>query len=109
MTQKNIGAFSEAYQIEMDYGNKMATYQDEITLADPQPVEADILHIGRLTLVARSLNHQRFWSWNEQTRQWVEGDTSHLSEINQAYDLANQHIAPTLLNVPVSLAVTGTK
>ncbi len=99
----------EAYQIEMDYGNKIATYQDDITTSDDVTREVDILYIGRLSLLARSLNHQAFWMWDMQSHQWVNGDTAQLTHINQAFDLANQHIAPTLLDVPVSLAVTEAK
>lgn len=99
----------EAYQIEMDYGNKIATYQDDITTADDVTREADILYVGRLSLIARSLNHQSFWVWDMQSHQWINGDTALLSRINQAFDLANQQIAPTLLDVPVSLTVAEAK
>ncbi|MDW6004065.1 DUF3450 domain-containing protein [Vibrio mangrovi] len=99
----------EAYQIEMDYGNKIAAYQDEITTTDDVTREADILYVGRLSLVARSLNHQQFWSWDTQSRRWVDGDISHLAQINQAFDLANQQIAPALLDLPVSLTVAEAK
>ncbi|CAM3714740.1 hypothetical protein VA7868_02392 [Vibrio aerogenes CECT 7868] len=93
----------DAYQIELDYGNKMSTYQDEISLPGQQSVEADILYIGRISLIARSPDHQRFWSWDVQSGQWLAGDLSYLTEINQAYSLANQQTAPGLLTIPVSL------
>ncbi|WP_038179292.1 DUF3450 domain-containing protein [Vibrio rhizosphaerae] len=99
----------EAYQIEMDYGNKIATYQDDITTPDKVTREVDILYVGRLSLIARSLNHQSFWVWDMQSHQWINGDTALLTQINQAFDLANQRIAPTLLNVPVSLSVAEAK
>ncbi|KUI99521.1 DUF3450 domain-containing protein [Vibrio sp. MEBiC08052] len=99
----------EAYQIEMDYGNKIATYQDDITTPDEVTREVDILYVGRLSLIARSLNHQSFWVWDMQSHQWLNGDTALLARINQAFDLANQQIAPTLLDVPVSLSVAEAK
>ncbi|SHO56172.1 hypothetical protein VQ7734_01941 [Vibrio quintilis] len=93
----------DAYQIELDYGNKIATYQDEISLSGQASVAADILYLGRLALLARSPDHQRFWSWDIQSGQWIEGDLSYLTDINQAYSLANHQTAPGLLTVPVSL------
>ncbi|MCV5804624.1 DUF3450 domain-containing protein, partial [Escherichia coli] len=52
----------EAYQIEMDYGTKLGVYQGKINLGDNEAVEADILYLGRLSLVARSLSGETFWS-----------------------------------------------
>jgi hypothetical protein len=97
----------EAYQIEIDYGNKIATYRDAISLDGHVPLEADILYVGRLTLIARSLDHQKFWVWDTTARRWVPGDDGELSHVNQAYRLAHKQIAPTLLNLPLSLKATG--
>lgn len=93
----------EAYQIEMDYGSKLGVYQDRITLPDNDMIEADILYLGRVSLIARSLNSTRYWSWDQKTRQWQVLPSQVKGEIDTAYQLAYQQIAPTLLNLPVSL------
>lgn len=95
----------EAYQIELDYGTKMSTYQDKITMADGDSIEADILYIGRLSLLARNHNGTRYWSWDQQSGQWDEMSASMKADLDKAYNLANQQIAPSLLTLPVSLNV----
>ncbi|MBJ6907612.1 DUF3450 family protein, partial [Vibrio cholerae] len=54
----------EAYQIEMDYGTKLGIYQGKINLDANEKVEADVLYLGRVSLVARSLSGDKFWSWS---------------------------------------------
>ncbi|EGU46401.1 hypothetical protein VII00023_03078 [Vibrio ichthyoenteri ATCC 700023] len=92
----------EAYQIEMDYGTKLGLYQGQITLAGENR-EADILHLGRIALIARSLNGNTFWAWDKQANDWVEVDSSLKSELDKAYAMAAKQTAPSLITVPVSL------
>ncbi|MGL5430400.1 MAG: DUF3450 domain-containing protein [Vibrio sp.] len=99
----------EAYQIELDYGNKLGTYSAPISLASGQQVQVDILYLGRLVLLARSLDGEQFWSWNAKAQQWQPLSEAHKRDLTAAYQLAQQQIAPTLLNLPVSLTVAETK
>lgn len=92
----------EAYQIEMDYGTKLGTYQGSIQI-DGESREADILYVGRLALVARSLNGTIFWSWQQDQSQWQEIDSAMKSELDTAFSIADKQIAPGLITVPVSL------
>ncbi|WP_318510335.1 DUF3450 domain-containing protein [Photobacterium leiognathi] len=97
----------EAYQIEMDYGTKLGTYQDKIALADGKSIEADLLYLGRMAFVARSLNGSHYWSWNSQTKQWQVLDSGEAENINKAFEMANNQIAPSLLRLPVSATVAN--
>ncbi len=99
----------EAYQIEMDYGSKLGTYQDKIELAQDDSVEADILYLGRVALIARNLNATKYWSWNQEQHSWQELDDGVKMDVDTAFDLADQQIAPTLLNLPISLTQAETK
>lgn len=99
----------EAYQIEMDYGSKLGTYQDKIELAEDDSVEADILYLGRVALIARNLNATKYWSWNQHDKNWQELDDGVKTDVDTAFDLADQQIAPTLLTLPVSLTQAETK
>ncbi len=99
----------EAYQIEMDYGSKLGVYQDTITLTENDRIEADILYLGRVSLVARNLNGTRYWSWNQNMKQWQALPSKMKGDIDTAYQLAYQQIAPTLLNLPVSLTAAEVK
>lgn len=92
----------EAYQIEMDYGTKLGLYQGQIQVAG-EAREADILHLGRVALVARSLNGTKFWSWDKQDNAWVEVDSAMKSELDKAYGVAAKQTAPSLITLPVSL------
>ncbi len=94
----------EAYQIEMDYGRKLGSYQGQITLNDNDAVDVDILYLGRVALIARNPNASQYWSWDQVNKQWQQLDASFKSDVDTAYSLATQQIAPTLLNLPVSLA-----
>ncbi len=93
----------EAYQVEFQYGNKMSAYRDNIDIGNNNVIEADIFHLGRAVLIARSIDQSRYWSWDLQSQCWVEGKSEYLKDINQAYALANKKIAPTLLVLPLSL------
>lgn len=99
----------EAYQIELDYGNKLGTYQAKIALSSTQQVEAEVLYLGRLVLLARSLDGEQFWSWDAKQQSWQALPDANKNDLNTAYQLAQQQIAPTLLNLPVSLTAAEAK
>ncbi len=99
----------EAYQIEMDYGIKLGVYQGRIELSDNKVIEADVLHLGRASLVARNLNGTQYWSWNQVENQWQAQDASMKSDLDKAFDIANQQAAPSLITLPVSLTVAEAK
>ncbi|KQA97703.1 DUF3450 domain-containing protein [Vibrio metoecus] len=99
----------EAYQIELDYGNKLGTYQAPITLPSAQQVEVEVLYLGRLVLLARSLDGEQFWNWDAKQQSWQALPDAKKNDLNTAYQLAQQQIAPTLLNLPVSLTAAEAK
>ncbi|ELV8624934.1 DUF3450 domain-containing protein [Vibrio cidicii] len=94
----------EAYQIELDYGNRIGAYQAQIQTVDGKARQAELLHLGRISLIARSLSGQAFWYWNQQQKQWMELTQIPASELNRAFDVANQKVAPALLYLPLSVA-----
>lgn len=93
----------EAYQVEIDYGTKLGSYEGEITLADNDNRQVDLLYLGRVSLLARSKDAQHTWVWSQSSNQWQAVDGSQQVEINKAYALANKQQAPTLLNLPLSI------
>ncbi|ENM5825713.1 DUF3450 domain-containing protein [Vibrio metoecus] len=99
----------EAYQIELDYGNKLGTYQAKIALSSAKQVEAEVLYLGRLVLLARSLDGEQFWNWDAKQQSWQALSDANKSDLNAAYQLAQQQIAPILLNLPVSLTAAEAK
>ncbi|PSU19393.1 DUF3450 domain-containing protein [Photobacterium kishitanii] len=96
-----------AYQIEMDYGTKLAAYQAKITLEGNKTIEVNVLHLGRIALVARSLNGSHYWSWNTVAKQWQAVDASEGANIDKAFAIADNQVAPSLIILPVSGSPTN--
>lgn len=99
----------EAYQIELDYGIKLGVYQGKITLDDDKTIEANILYLGRISLIARNFNQDKYWAWDQKEKAWRLLDSSLNSDLNHAYAVANKEVAPSLLTLPVSLNITEEK
>ena len=95
----------EAYQIEMDYGTKLGRYQGKVALSEQQSIEADLLYLGRVSLVARSLDGKRYWAWNDTQSGWQSLDSSFSADIDKAYAMASKQAAPGLITLPVSVSV----
>ncbi|KKC99409.1 DUF3450 domain-containing protein [Photobacterium halotolerans] len=93
----------EAYQIEMDYGTKLGVYQGKLALSDAENIEADLLYLGRVAFVARSLDGQRYWAWNDGTHQWQSLESQAGTELDKAFAMASKQIAPGLISLPVSV------
>ncbi|WP_245883947.1 DUF3450 domain-containing protein [Vibrio albus] len=108
MTQANISdaekyrRILEAYQIELEYGTKLGNFTGRI-VADGVAREAEQLYIGRVVLVARSLDQQQFWSWDTVQHHWIELSPELGSEVNQAFAIAGRQASPDILTLPVSL------
>ncbi|MDR9827260.1 DUF3450 domain-containing protein [Vibrio sp. FNV 38] len=98
----------EAYSIEIDYGVKLGHYQGQIEFED-QTLEVSMLYLGRISLIAKSSNGARYWSWNQAEQVWQLVDGKLNKDLEQAFRLADKQIAPTLLNLPVSLVHTEVK
>lgn len=91
----------EAYQVEIDYGTKLGAYQGKIT-ADGDSREVDVLHLGRVSLVARSLDGQNYWYWSNADQQWQGVDSAAGVDIDTAFAIAGKQVAPSLISLPVS-------
>ncbi|CZF83172.1 hypothetical protein GCE9029_03676 [Grimontia celer] len=94
----------EAYQIELDYGAKLGVYQETLTLENVDR-EVDVLHLGRLSLVAKSLNGDAFWFYDQSAAKWLPVDKRAHEAIQQAFDVANKKQPPTLMSLPLSISM----
>ena len=86
----------EAYQIEMEYGRTMSSYKQ--TLADGR--EAEMVRLGRVTLLYRTVEGGETGYWDNQSKQWVP-DPDAAAEIEEALSIAKEEKAPDLIMVPV--------
>jgi len=92
----------EAYQIELDYVNKLSVYLGPITIAGTEK-QVEILHLGHISLVARSLDKNSYWVWDNNQQQWNNWEADPQT-LDHAYLVANKLASPSLLLMPLSLA-----
>lgn len=95
----------EAYQIEVDYGNKLSTYQDEIEIAAGDKREVELLALGQVSLIARSQDQQTHWLWSNEQKAWQEMDANQVMMANRAFELALGKLAPEMVDLPLSASV----
>jgi hypothetical protein len=86
----------EAYQIEMEYGRTMSSYKQ--TLADGR--EAEMVRLGRVTLLYRTVEGRETGYWDNQSKAWV-ADPDSAAQIEEALSIAKEERAPDLIMVPV--------
>lgn len=92
----------EAYQIEMEYGRTMSFYKQ--TLADGR--EAEMVRLGRVTLLYRTVEGGETGYWDNASKQWVP-DPDSADYIEEALSIAKEERAPDLIMVPVPAAQGG--
>jgi len=90
---------AEAYQIELEYGRTMSAYKQ--TLADGR--EVDIVRLGRVTLLYRTVDGTDAGYWDHQQKTWVAAPGSNRA-IEEALQIAKEERAPDLIVVPVPAA-----
>jgi len=89
----------EAYQIENDYGSAMSAYQGKLN-----DITVDMVHIGRVALLAQSLDLKNSWVWDNTARDWVKLGEEYNKPVTKVIRMAKKQIAPDLLEVPVFAA-----
>jgi hypothetical protein len=93
----------EAYEIEANYGTVFDAYQGELDLGD-RTITADFVHMGRVSLVAQSLDMKNVWVWNNETRGWEELGDEYLKPIKDAIAMARNQLPKDLTKLPVFAA-----
>lgn len=89
----------QAYQIEMDYGRTIESYQ--AILPGSSPVQTvDFLRIGRLGLYYLSLDGIYAGRWDSTTEQWLTLPKKYVDEIRNAHKVAAKQQAPHFLTLP---------
>jgi len=93
----------EAYAIESDYGTFFQAYQGELDLGD-RTITADFVHMGRVALVAQSLDMKNVWVWDNETRGWEALDDEYLKPIKDAIAMARGQLPKNLTKLPIFAA-----
>ena len=89
----------EAYQIELEYGRTLGTYQGRLGAgADARTVE--FVQLGRVSLMYRTIDGSETGYWDATKKTWVS-DAGYKQAVEAAIGVANRSRAAELLTVPV--------
>ncbi|MGQ0701427.1 MAG: DUF3450 domain-containing protein [Panacagrimonas sp.] len=89
-----------AYSIEVNYGNTIEAYRG--ALDDKR--EVDMLRIGRVALLYRTLDGKERAHWDKSSGKWTQLETSEDSYVLKAIRIAREQTAPDLIHLPVATA-----
>jgi chromosome segregation ATPase len=91
----------EAYQIELDYGRSLDTYQGKLAGAEgAEEKTVDFVRLGRVSLMYQTPDGNETGYWNQNDRQWVIDD-DYKEAVLKAIKVAKKVGAPDLLEAPV--------
>ena len=89
----------EAFQIELDYGRNLETYEDTLAV-DGGERAATVLRVGRIGLYALANDRQTAYRWDRAAGAWrPAGDIAR--SLQYAIRMARKQVAPDLLVLPV--------
>jgi hypothetical protein len=89
----------DAYQIELDFGRTMSAYRAKL----PDGRDADFVHVGRVSLLYRTVDGSESGYWDASAHKWV-ADPDYSRAILDAIKMAKEQIAADLIAVPVPAA-----
>ena len=97
----------EAYQIELEFGNTIETFQDNFQAVESDPVETvNYLRIGRIAFIAQSLDQSENYMWDTRQGQWQEvSEAVYAKALKEGINIASKRSAPDLLSVPLTVSV----
>jgi hypothetical protein len=102
-TSEKYRNVTEAYQIELDYGRSVSTYQSDIDGG----VKVNFLQIGRTALLYQTLDEKKSGWWNPQAKRFEELPDRYNSTIKEGIRIAAKQAAPDLVGLPVLFQVSG--
>lgn len=102
-TSEQFRLVLEAYEIEAGYGTIFDAYQGELDLGGNK-ITADFVHMGRIALLAESLDMKHAWVWNNDSRSWEELGDEYIKPITDAIRMARKQLPMDLTKLPVFAA-----
>lgn len=90
----------EAWQKELDYGNAIGTWRQELLLGIESRT-VDFLHVGRVAMFYQTLDGKESGMWNKTHQRWELLSASNAPAIRRGIRMAREQAAPDLLNLPV--------
>jgi hypothetical protein len=102
-TSEQFRQVIEAYQIENQYGGKIAEYQGKLDYQGTE-ITVDFFNLGRTTLLALSLDQKNAWVWNNDSRAWEELGAEYINPVVIAVRMAAKRLPADLLKLPIKAA-----
>ncbi len=102
-TSEKYRKVTEAYQIELDYGRSVSTYQANIDGG----VNVNFLQIGRTALLYQTLDEKKSGWYNTQARRFEELPDRYNSAIKDGIRIAAKQAAPNLVGLPILFNFSG--
>jgi hypothetical protein len=96
----------EAYQIEMEYGRTLDSYEGAIGTGDTAKT-VQFVRVGRVALLYQTLNGEETGYWDTAKKDWVV-DNDYAADVRHALRVAKKQGAPDLLMVPLPAPTTKT-
>lgn len=97
----------EAYEIELDYGNTIETYRENLLGSlDEESLIVDYFRLGRVGLYYLSIDTNQAGVWDKNNKQWVLLTTNQRLNLEGAIKMAANRAAPNLINLPIPSPVT---
>jgi hypothetical protein len=90
----------EAYQVEMDYGRTIESYEGELAADGTEPRTVQFLRVGRVTLLYQTLDGQETGYWDAAQKRWVIAN-EYAHGFKEGIAVAKKARAPEMLIVPV--------
>jgi flagellar motility protein MotE (MotC chaperone) len=89
----------EAYQIEMEYGRTLETYDGRIGEGDDERT-VQFLRVGRVVLMYQTLGGDETGYWDANSRSWVV-DNSYRNAFKRGLGVAKKQTAPDVIVAPI--------
>ncbi|MFQ5660701.1 MAG: DUF3450 domain-containing protein [Gammaproteobacteria bacterium] len=90
----------EAYQIELEYGRTIESYNDEIKINGSKHT-VDMLRVGRIALVYQTLDGGKSGFWDTSTKSWRPLPEEYGHSIAQGIKIAQKQSPPEFFNMPI--------
>jgi len=90
----------EAYSIENSFGHSIEAYQDTLNVGG-QERDVDFLRIGRVALYYQTRDGELSGAWDQNSKAWVELDSSFADPIKKGLKVARKQSPPDLLLLPL--------
>jgi len=91
----------EAYQIENEYGRKIDSYHDIVTL-DGVEREVDVLRVGRIAMVCQTKDTRVSANWDNESKTWgVLDNVTYRNPIREGIKMAKKQASIGILTLPI--------